>query len=169
MGLTSIRDAVPGDGRQIVDLLQRSWLATYVPLGVAESVILASFGDFEQKSQVFDTYLETRDTTRSVAMVMVAEGRVIGMCFAHQAGEFWKLTQLYVDPDYIGQGIGSQLMARFLECVASKGCRLSVAVNNQRAIKFYQAHGFVATDEQTSFTLTPDVSLLEIIMHRPGQ
>ena len=52
------------------------------------------------------------------------------------------LDQLFVDPSYHGQGIGSVLLALAKERM-SQGMWLRTAKKNRPAIAFYERHGFV--------------------------
>jgi ribosomal protein S18 acetylase RimI-like enzyme len=160
----TIRDALPGDGRDIVALLLQSWHATYVPLGVSETDIIELYGDTEKKSADCNAYLATRDVTRSVALVALRGRQLCGVCFARVVDGVWQLTQLYVHHAYLGQGIGSQLIKACLNHIGDGECTLSVVAHNQRAIDFYQSHGFVLTGEQTEFVVTARTSLPELVM-----
>ncbi len=67
---------------------------------------------------------------------------VKGMCSV----EGDELSELYVEPFFTGEGIGTQLL-RFAvqECGAR---RLWVLENNKRGIDFYLSRGFATTDER---------------------
>ncbi|MDZ4877392.1 MAG: Spermidine/spermine N(1)-acetyltransferase [Chroococcidiopsis cubana SAG 39.79] len=57
-----------------------------------------------------------------------------------------ELVRLYLDSQWIGQGIGAKLMQTALEFVANNGfrtCWLRVLENNTRAIAFYRRWSFV--------------------------
>lgn len=57
-----------------------------------------------------------------------------------------QIVELYVDPFFENQGIGSMLMNY---AVGQMNCNfLWVLEKNIRAIKFYQKHGFVITEEK---------------------
>lgn len=165
MKSVQVREALPNDAEAIVDILFRSWCATYIPLNVSESSIVSSFGDLKKKEIVFAEYLRTRDTASSVALVAECDGVLLGLCFAHKNNSVWKLTQLYIDPTRIGTGIGSMLITEIFKQIDAD-IKLSVVVNNERAINFYKSHGFVATGEKTVFHLGDDVSMEEIVMCR---
>ena len=72
--------------------------------------------------------------------VAEADGRVVGLLVLDAAG----IDQLYVDPAWVGRGIGGRLMA-----IAKKerpaGIGLYTFQVNDRARRFYERHGFVAT------------------------
>jgi len=85
------------------------------------------------------------------------EGYILGRGFALLSGD--ELSHLFVHPDAIGTGIGHALFEHV------KGCRpggfdLWVFQQNERARRFYEAHGAVAvefTDGSANEEKTPDV------------
>lgn len=159
------REARPEDATAIESLLLRSWLATYPALGISEDIITESFGDLESKAITLSTYLRDRDEEKSVALVAVVEDVIRGVCFARVEWGRWKLSQLYVDPDFIGMSIGTQLMHQGLEKMHGI-VLLSVAEKNINAIGFYKKFQFVDTGERTAYVFNDRVSLPEIIMQR---
>ena len=61
-----------------------------------------------------------------------------------------RLQQVYVDPKYRGQRIGSQLLTQFEEIATKQGMekiRLKTAQTNLPAIRFYEKHGFTRVAE----------------------
>lgn len=78
-----------------------------------------------------------------VVVAMQAD-RVVGLSATSSAyGVMW-LDQLYVDPAYIGRGIGSALLQEALTRVpAQTSVQLYTFAENTRARMFYERHGFV--------------------------
>ena len=81
-----------------------------------------------------------------------SQGILIGISgFIHQkrikAGHRGDLVQVYVDPSFSGQGIGSRLIeltiAKAFDNIFINQVLLSVVRSNDRAIKLYQKFGFV--------------------------
>jgi GNAT superfamily N-acetyltransferase len=69
------------------------------------------------------------------------------------------IDQLYVRPDVLGQGIGSELVAKAKELMPD-GLQLWTFQSNVRAHKFYEVHGFIAverTDGSGNEEQAPDV------------
>ena len=59
------------------------------------------------------------------------------------------LHAIYLSPRYIGMGVGHRLYSRMEETMQGQGykcCTLEVLTDNHRAIRFYQAHGYIITD-----------------------
>lgn len=84
-------------------------------------------------------------------LVATAEGRVIGFaatgaCRDPDHVEGGELYSIYVAPDLIGTGVGSELLAAAEQELAryrSDSC-LWVAKENHQAIRFYERRGWVA-------------------------
>jgi len=79
---------------------------------------------------------------RSDVRVAVDEGSCIVGFMALGAGV---LEQLYAAPDRQGQGIGTALLA-VAKNEADDGLSLYTFVRNARACRFYERHGFIATE-----------------------
>ena len=85
---------------------------------------------------------------------------------APSAMELW---QLYVRQEFLGQGLGKKLMTWAAEQFASRKATdiyLSVFSENERAIRFYQSHGFKKIGEY-GFPVGNQIDL-EWIMHKIG-
>src|SRR5206468_828507 len=89
----------------------------------------------------------------------VAEGEayILGDGFAILAGDW--LTHLYVHPSAIGTGVGHALFEH-VQTVRPEGFEFWVFQQNERARRFYEAHGAKAvefTDGSGNEERTPDV------------
>jgi ribosomal protein S18 acetylase RimI-like enzyme len=70
-------------------------------------------------------------------------GVVIGCMATHAAPDALYLTRLYLSPEARNQGIGATCLTQVLTRAQNAPVRLRVLVNN-RAVRFYERHGFVA-------------------------
>jgi GNAT superfamily N-acetyltransferase len=89
--------------------------------------------------------------------VREGEAYVLGRGFATLAGDW--LTHLYVHPDEIGTGVGHALFEH-VKTLRPEGFQFWVFQRNERARRFYEAHGAVAvefTDGEGNEEKTPDV------------
>jgi len=81
----------------------------------------------------------------SLVAVDPADGRLAGICLASLvAFDVGHVTQVCVDPEWQGRGVGWELMRRSIEAMAGHGCRkatLTVTSSN-RAEQLYQRMGF---------------------------
>jgi GNAT superfamily N-acetyltransferase len=85
------------------------------------------------------------------------EAYILGRGFAILQGDW--LTYLYVHPDAIGTGIGHALFEH-VTTLRPDGFQFWVFQQNERARRFYEAHGAVAvelTDGSGNEERTPDV------------
>lgn len=93
--------------------------------------------------------------------VTVAEvnGQVVGAAATEiKAGVSW-ITQMAVDPAFVGRGIGGLLLAQVVR-TSPAPLRLYTFQANHGARRFYERHGFVAiefTDGQANEERCPDV------------
>jgi len=137
-----VRSAGEADLSQVSALLGRSWHATYDAIYGAEKVVelTASW----HSVPALKTRLERTDSE----FVVADDGkRIGGMAYAavdRDDKDVVILHQLYVDPDFMGQGIGRDLFAEVETCFpAAKRMRLEVEPKNERAVQFYEGLGFV--------------------------
>jgi GNAT superfamily N-acetyltransferase len=72
------------------------------------------------------------------------EDELIGMMSLRDG---W-IDQLYVDPNYVGQGSGSKLMAH-AKLLCPGGLDLWTFQSNVRARRFYETHGFRPVSKTT--------------------
>jgi ribosomal protein S18 acetylase RimI-like enzyme len=76
-------------------------------------------------------------------IVVEQNNRIIGMmALSATEGTGW-IDQLYLHPDVVGQGIGTQLIERTKAELGSP-IQLYTFQENQGAIRFYEGHGFKA-------------------------
>lgn len=86
-------------------------------------------------------------------------GALVGVAMVHGV----LLTQLYVDPDGQGRGVGSALLATARAAVAGP-LELWVFARNEPALAFYRRRGFVvvqATDGRGNEEGEPDLRLVD--------
>ena len=108
---------------------------------------------------------DIRQWTRTVLIpgggvdLAIAEGEIAGVvATARNNGNNW-VTQLYVAPAYVGQGIGTLLISHALASLP-RPVRLWCFQRNTRARRFYERRGFVPirfTDGTGNEERCPDV------------
>jgi len=110
---------------------------------------------------------ETLFGVRSVAEIIFAEvdGVAVGFTlFFHNYSTFLArpglyLEDLFVLPEYRGQGVGKALLKELARVALERGCgrfEWSVLDWNEPSIEFYKSQGAVAKDEWTVFRVTGD-------------
>lgn len=137
-----VRTAGRNDLRAISELLGETWHATYDGIYGTQKVseITASWHSLAA--------LEPRLTRPQSEFIVADDGtRLGGVAFAASSDPEKKLVvlhQLYVRPDCQRQGIGRDLLAEITDAFPdATGMRLEVEAANDKAVRFYQAHGFV--------------------------
>ncbi len=126
-----LRAAVASDAEPVAEVLIES---RRVFLPFAPSV----HSDAEVRQWVSDVLLPSTEIT-----VAVISGVVVGViAVSMKEGRGW-IEQLYIHPTYVGQGIGSKLLAR---AIATKRSPMSLYTfqQNLRSRRFYERHGFIA-------------------------
>ena len=143
----TLRKATLSDAARVADILLASHKAF---LAFAAS----PHTDEEIRAWVRDILLSSEDVTLALRGV-----QVVGVLAVQQTDEASWLTQLYLDPPCVGQGIGSQLLAHAVATLALP-IRLYTFQQNTGARRFYERAGFVPiqfTDGKRNEERCPDV------------
>ena len=93
--------------------------------------------------------------------VVIAEldGEDVGVLATSVSEQIGWIDQLYLAPGYVGRGIGSELLKHALT-ILPRPIHLWVFQENDRAIRFYEHHGFKAvqfTNGENNEEKCPDV------------
>lgn len=80
---------------------------------------------------------------RNQVTVVEQDNEIIGMMALSTTEETGWIDQLYLHPNFVGQGIGTKLIEQAKTELGSP-IRLYTFQENQRAIQFYERHGFKA-------------------------
>jgi len=162
----SIRDALPKDSSLINLILEKSWLATYVPLGVSEKAIKSLFFDKKDREIKTINYLENINHETDIGLVMEVNKELVGLCFGLKNNDYFLLTQIYIHPNYIGNQLGTKLISAFIDKTGSFPIKVSVYEKNIYAIDFYIRNGFKIVNEKIIFKLNEDIHLNEVVLMR---
>lgn len=150
--MVEIRDATPADAHALATVQVASWRAAYRTLLPGEVLAGLSVPELEQ---VWSARLTPRPP-RTGVMVATAGRRVVGFAStgppidpADRADPTsGDLYTLYLDPEQWGHGLGALLHAAALKHLVADGftqAGLWVLDGNQRALRFYLHHGWIAT------------------------
>ncbi len=86
------------------------------------------------------------------------------------SGDVWELEALFVEPVYIGQGIGRRLLYRARTEAAGRGAGRMLIQGDPHAEAFYRAAGAVRVGERASESIPGRLlPLFEIELALPGQ
>jgi GNAT superfamily N-acetyltransferase len=142
-----IRDAVPGDMGALRDVFRRSSLSNH-----GDRANLLAHPDALQLSGL--AVSEGRMRTA------VADGGIVGFATWLSAGDALELEDLFVDPEWMGQGAGRALVQDLAAIARQRGVRRIEVTANPHALAFYQKAGFVAGREvETRFGPAPRMHL----------
>lgn len=142
-----IRHMEAGDAPAVAELVTRSWLTTYAPLMGEERAAAES-------AKRHAPQMIAADLSKPHSESFVAEaqdGSIVGHAYAMVSkGVLW-LDRLHVVPGHQGTGLAAHLMhAVIVNYVGEPSISLEVLKGNERAIRFYEREGFVATAERDS-------------------
>lgn len=174
----TVRRAVPDDATAVATIQRLTWQATYPnpALGItAEAIRTRTEGEngelIEPKIARWRDTIEKGERPFFVAAV---EGRVVGYVAPRvdENGQ-QRLGSLYVLPEFQGRGVGRSLIT---EAIASmdrtKDICLHVVPYNEKAVRFYEANGFVMTGRDVSGgvgVLACGIQIPEVEMVLPAQ
>ena len=139
-----IRNAQPGDASRLAEILIFSKRTHYRSIFHDDAF---SFGEL----QVYPTaqaFLDRPETLQGYRVY--DDGFVKGL--VHTEGD--EIIELYVDPFFEGEGIGSALITDALSRILHP--RLWVLEKNEAAIRFYRDRGFEMTGERARQGETPE-------------
>jgi GNAT superfamily N-acetyltransferase len=94
---------------------------------------------------------EAIDATDAHYRVAVKQTELVGFySLEGQSGDRIALSSMFIDPQYIGKGIGRQLMERALTHAAQLGSSILTIQSDPNASAFYQAAGAELCGESES-------------------
>ena len=148
----SVRMAQAQDIDRISLVLATSWKAAY--RGIVDNDYLDSLK--YDHWVAFLTSALNGDTISS--MVLLENQEIIGTSILgkSETENEVHMISLYLLPEKIGQGYGHTFYSEIEKELRSKGiakCVIDVLENNERAIKFYKAHGFADVQVEAETTL----------------
>jgi ribosomal protein S18 acetylase RimI-like enzyme len=132
----------------------QSWLETYPneEFDVTETWIRAEFGYLTEDGQTDSgrnngipfrrKLIESDDPDTIYEVVKDEGGQVQGFLHATKQGDHATLDAIYLTSELKGTGVASALMKCALGFLEGLPIRLQVIAYNERAIKFYEKHGF---------------------------
>ncbi len=143
----AIRTAIPQDAKQIASIHVRTWQCAYrgqIPESYLDSLSI------EKRTKLWKDQLKN-PTDGTHTFVAEKNGIVVGWCttginrdedVTKDTGE---LYGIYMDPEFIGKGIGSELMKYALNVLKNDGYKkatLWVLTTNENSRKFYEKKGW---------------------------
>ena len=142
-----IRDAVAGDMTALRNVYRRSSLSNAGdrPNLLAHPEVLE-----------FSDRAVREERTRAA----VADGEIAGFASRLGAGDAIEIEDLFVDPDWMRQGIGRALVLDLIAIARGRGTGRVEVTANQHALAFYEQAGFVVyREDATRFGPAPRMRL----------
>ena len=171
--MVELRDATPADAHAIATVIVQSWRAAY--RGLLPDDVLAGLSVPDRERLWCDTLIARPPRTRTVVATI---GRAI-VGFAATGPPLvptertdptvGDLYALYLNPDLWGRGLGTQLHTAALERLRACGftqAGLWVLATNERALRFYNHHGWTDTGRTQVDRGPGDAELHERRLHR---
>ena len=166
-----IRPVELSDLEEIKKVTQITWLETYPneEHGITREDIMEMFGfrDTERDMQERISRVQTLPDKRDY-LVAEYDGNIIGFTRIHRLENEYKLSTIYILPEFQKLRIGRKLYETLMEPLDKNiPLFLLVAAYNKNAIEFYKRLGFVpdpAPKEEYSFSLPNGKVIPEIKM-----
>ena len=169
--MIEIRDGQPGDAHAIAAVQVESWRTAYH--GLLPERVLASLSVLDRKQNWSKILSDPPPRTaillaisNAVVVGFVAVGSDQDTTAGSQAGQ---LYAIYVRSDQRGRGIGTHLHHAALDRLRTLGFThavLWVLERNERAIRFYRRHGWLADGARQVDKGPQDVVLPELRLRR---
>ena len=143
--MTQVRNATLQDVNAISCVLASSWKSAY------RGIVHDEYLDLLNDNHWVD-FLNTGIENQTVfAMILEKEEKIIGAAILSADAKEAHLRALYLAPEKIGGGFGQLFYSGIETELMRKGftkCVLDVLQDNNRAIRFYEAHGFFDTNKK---------------------
>ncbi len=168
-----VRRATAEDAVAVARLHARSWQDTYRGLIPDEIIARVVRGEGTRAQRLRELFADPDDQRRG--WVATHQKAVVGMaisCPSHDpdaSDRTGEIEAIYLDPDFIGRGIGRSLLAHVandLKEQGFEGATLWVLDSNTRARRFYEAAGW-RFDGSTKEDERPGGVLHEVRYRRP--
>jgi GNAT superfamily N-acetyltransferase len=142
----TIRAATADDVAAIQDVARQSWAAAYEDVlddEVVNAMLEGGYSEESLSSQI--------SSAESGLFVATADGDVVGYGSAEPTAAGEGEVSVYVSPDHWGEGVGSALLERAIDHLATQGVervRDSVLAQNEVGNAFYSER-FEQVDQET--------------------
>jgi ribosomal protein S18 acetylase RimI-like enzyme len=97
-----------------------------------------------------DMMVAEKDLVAQTIIVAMAGGVVAGFCAVVEQKENYEVTHLWILPEYMGQGLGKQLLEVSLESII-KASKPIIVESDPNAEAFYEKQGFITYDKIESY------------------
>lgn len=157
-----VRRAQKGDGKGIVAVHKKSWLATYpnTSFDITKEKIEKLFLNSEIRIERWEKRIESYDWVENGIWIAEEDEQIVGFIAPAIMDEKRRVGAIYIDPAYIGKGIGGELMMKVLQLYKGFPIYCDVASYNIRAQEFYEKQGFICTGKESSMDFEHEKEVL---------
>lgn len=131
------------DIRQIQDLALKAWMFTYRNIYKKDTIQREVAEFYSDKN--FENFLTRIKQKKDCFVVAISKSKMIGYAHVGLKNNKWELFRIYLNPSYIGKGVGSKLInyiEKFLKSKKAKKYIVYPHARNKIAITFYYKAGF---------------------------
>lgn len=127
-----LRDASPADEAWLEDLRRRAYADLFI----------ATWGGWDE---VRHSRQFAESLGRGRISIIEADGVRVGMIQLSTGKDAVEIGEIQIDPRYQGRGLGTSVLLDVMSEARSRGrsVRLSVGLENQKAIRLYERLGFL--------------------------
>ncbi|MDQ5949025.1 MAG: hypothetical protein QG589_151 [Patescibacteria group bacterium] len=140
----------PEDAKGIHDMMKTSWYATYPnkEIGVTKGDGDLSYTpEVEQKQIEVLRHRAEHQKNTDISLVAKENEKIVGFIRLKIGENFTDLVSLYVDPDFTGKGIGTELWNEAYKSLPKDKPIYVEVVSYTKAKDFYTKIGFVKIEE----------------------
>lgn len=142
-----LRNAKESDFIRIKEIALKGWLFSYsyLPSGELRNLV----NEYYSEKNLTVSLKKVKAGTDS--FIVAEMGRVIGFCHVTVRGKKGELLKLYLDTNYIGKGIGRNLLLKgekFLKAKKLQKYFTFANMHNKTGLDFYFRNGFVRLPEK---------------------
>lgn len=162
-----LREAEAQDAALISRIIAASWRSAYQE--IIDPVYLSRLPD-EYWLPSMRGWLASG---RMYGLIAESDGQPLG-CIIYGRGrdedhaDWGEIVSLYVLPGAMGKGVGGALLRNALACLREDGygrVYLWAIQDNDRAVRFYQRHGFCVTGERVQYRIgSGDVTDMRLVL-----
>ncbi|OBK23392.1 acetyltransferase [Mycobacterium asiaticum] len=142
--MTEVRSAVPEDAYDVARVHVRSWQSAYRGLIAQDYLDSLRPEDWTGRYRIGRTGIGEPSTLLAVNGSTICGLAITGLCRDDDLPNYGELFAFYVDPDYMGTGVGRLLMAAARQQLRRvvTAAALWVLDGNTRARRFYERDGW---------------------------
>ncbi|MFN7160464.1 MAG: GNAT family N-acetyltransferase [Candidatus Gracilibacteria bacterium] len=157
-----VRKAQEQDAVGVVSVHKKSWLATYPnpESGITLEKIERVFSNFDERAERWRKRIRTYDWIENGVWVAENSNIIVGFVAPAVMEGKRRVGAIYIDPEYIGRGIGGLLIEKVFTLYKGEEIYCDVASYNIHAQKFYEKHGFIFTGKESTLDFQSEGELL---------